>query len=266
MEKLTAVISEIDITEQDIPIKCTETPSAENTSTQTGNYRQEDGKKCEKSFERDLSNITPNEDMKNLETVLSEESSEKELSSLVLAAATAVTTKIMPEFQFTEPGLLNESNETVNSEQKTGEDVLSEIQDLNPKENSDEFKEMENDSQVSTPSEKIQKTESCTGNSTKTLNKKFTILHDDDFSDNENSADLSMVSLLRSTICELERALRDSRALINTRDEEIVSLRKEVEKGMLLYMDCLFNPLIYYCSLLYQYISLGYLCSLYISR
>ena len=234
MEKLTAVISEIDITEQDIPIKCTEIPSAENTSTQTGYYHEEDGKKCEKSFERDLSNITQNEDMKNLEDVLSEESSKQELSSLVLAAASAVsvTTKIMPEFQFTEPGLSNELNETVNSGQKTGEDVLPEIQGLNPKENLDEFKEMDNDSQISTPSEKTQKTESCTGKSTKTLNKKFTILHDDDFSDNENSAGLSMVSLLRSTICELEHALRDSRALIKTRDEEIVSLRKEVEKGM----------------------------------
>lgn len=253
MEEFTAVIREIDITEQDVPIKSTEIPSekvnSENTSTQTKNYHDQDGQKCRPSFGRDLSGITPKEDMKNLEDVMSEESSKDELSSLVLAAA--VTTQIMPEFQFTEPGLPNESNETVNSEQKTGEDVLLEFQDLNSKENLDELKEMEN-SQITTPSGKIQKPESCTGKSTKKLNKKFTILHDDDFSDSENAADISMVSLLRSTICELERALRDSRALIKARDEEIVSLRKEVEKGISLINNCLFDSLIYFYSLLYR--------------
>jgi hypothetical protein len=71
------------------------------------------------------------------------------------------------------------------------------------------------------------------GKTAEILNKKFTILHEDEFSDSEkDSVDISMVSLLRSTIGELERALRDSRMLIKTRDEDIASLRKEVEKGM----------------------------------
>ena len=232
MEELTDVISEIDITEQDLPLKSAEILngkiSPENISRQTENIHNKDGQKCQSSLGRDLSGITLDEDTKNLENVRSAESSiREELSSIVLAAASVANTKIMPEFQFTEPGVSNEPKETGNSEPKSkkGEDTVPQNQDLNSVENMDELKEMGGNNQKTT-SEKAQKPES-----TKKINRKFTISHDDDFSDNENGADVSMVSLLRSTICELERALRDSRALIKTRDEEIVNLRKEVEKG-----------------------------------
>ena len=233
MEELTDVISEIDITEQDLTLKSAEILNGkinpENISRQTENIHNKDGQKCQSSFGRDLSGITLDEDTKNLENVRSAESSIKEeLSSIVLAAASVANTKIMPEFQFTEPSVSNEPKETGNSEPKSkkGEDTVPQNQDLNSGENMDELEEIGGNSQKTATSEKAQKPES-----TKKINRKFTILHDDDFSDNENGADVSMVSLLRSTICELERALRDSRALIKTRDEEIVNLRKEVEKG-----------------------------------
>lgn len=50
-------------------------------------------------------------------------------------------------------------------------------------------------------------------------------------SEDDFSIDISPVALLQGTVCELERALRDSRALLKTRDEDIASLRKEVEKS-----------------------------------
>lgn len=70
-------------------------------------------------------------------------------------------------------------------------------------------------------------------NLAKSIDKKFTILHEDELSEGEkdSATDDSMVALLRSAISELERALRDSRALIKTRDEDIANVRKEVEKG-----------------------------------
>lgn len=69
-------------------------------------------------------------------------------------------------------------------------------------------------------------------------NRKFTIVHEEGMIDDESStnecdflADMSSVLLLRGTVSELERALRDSRVLLNTRDEDITSLRKEVEQS-----------------------------------
>lgn len=56
----------------------------------------------------------------------------------------------------------------------------------------------------------------------------FTIAQDEDIYDDCSS---EMIHLLRGTICELERALRDSRGLIKIRDEEIARLRRELVKG-----------------------------------
>lgn len=70
--------------------------------------------------------------------------------------------------------------------------------------------------------------------------KTVTTAHDKETTDGEIPTDstiecdlleFSSVMLLRGTISELEHALRDSRTLLKTRDEEIVTLRKEVEKG-----------------------------------
>ena len=68
-------------------------------------------------------------------------------------------------------------------------------------------------------------------------NSKFTIVHEEGMIDDENSTtecdflDISSVILLRGTVSTLERALQDSRVLLKTRDEDIASLRKEVEKS-----------------------------------
>lgn len=67
----------------------------------------------------------------------------------------------------------------------------------------------------------------------------FTIVHDGGTIPDDGSCwstecdflDVSSVMLLRGTVSELERALRDSRVLLKTRDAEITGLRKEVEKS-----------------------------------
>lgn len=69
--------------------------------------------------------------------------------------------------------------------------------------------------------------------------RKFTIVHDEGTMPDDGSCwstecdflDVSSVMLLRGTVSELERALRDSRVLLKTRDAEITGLRKEVEKS-----------------------------------
>ena len=249
-----AIISEIDITEQGNSLESTKlsdkTESDENSLSQIGKYEDQNRQSSESNFGGDLSCVAqiPNEDMKTAKSVedvsslnnencedhelFSESNSKKELT--LESETSNETIKSVPEFQFAEHDLSKESNRstnrTENSETKS-EDVLHE--DLNVMlGNFNELTETEvQNEQTEAASLKTLKPES--GKTAEILNKKFTILHEDEFSDSEkDSVDISMVSLLRSTIGELERALRDSRMLIKTRDEDIASLRKEVEKGM----------------------------------
>ena len=105
--------------------------------------------------------------------------------------------------------------------------------DLRENIDKDEITE-ENGSEIDEESEKTpsKKEDSHCGE-----NSKFTIVHEEGMIEDENSTtecdflDISSVILLRGTISELERALRDSRVLLETRDEDIASLRKEVEKS-----------------------------------
>ena len=250
------VFSEIDITEQDISLESTRTPNGtENTGnvlSQTEKYADQNRQNGESGFGNDLSRIakTPNEDTKltksveevsslNIEKcegkeVFSESNSKKELT--LESRIWNETTKCLPEFQFAEPDFSSESNTTCkkaeNSEPKSGQDIS--LQDLNvTPENFNELKETEENKNTETASLETLKPESSSRILTEKIHKNFTILHEDEFSDGEKDcADVSMVALLRSTISELEHALRDSRMLIKTRDEDIASLRKEVEKGM----------------------------------
>ena len=249
-----AIISEIDITEQGNSLESTKlsdkTESDENSLSQIGKYEDQNRQNSESNFGGDLSCVAqiPNEDMKTAKSVedvsslnnencedhemFSESNSKKELT--LESETSNETIKSVPEFQFAEHDLSKESNRstnrTENSETKS-EDVLHE--DLNVMlGNFNELTETEVQNEQ-TEAASLKTLKPVSGKTAEILNKKFTILHEDEFSDSEkDSVDISMVSLLRSTIGELERALRDSRMLIKTRDEDIASLRKEVEKGM----------------------------------
>jgi hypothetical protein len=171
---------------------------------------------------------TPNE-IENTENVLpktEKSKDENELKSKTCSSGSdlsdmAETTICLPEFQFVHRDFSDESNGTIYTEKSE----LKSAESISLEGNSIELKETERENE---------NTKIASSKTLKRKSKTFTILHEDEFSDGEkDSADISMVALLRSTICELERALRDSRTLIKTRDDDIASLRKEVEKGML---------------------------------
>ena len=235
------IFTEIDITEGSSSQQYTGTPTSngmkniedENVVSKPENFEDQNGLSESCSRESNLSNMaeTHNMDTKrpqndtlslNIEKYESNEifsgsnSAEKEFTLKLRTAGES--SDCLAEFQFVHHDFSDE-NRTTNTKNLLKSE---EFKDLNVTPG-DESKETEQDKNTEVASIKAQKSKS----------KKFAILHEDELSDGEKGADISMVALLRSTISELERALRDSRTLIKTRDDDIASLRREVEKGML---------------------------------
>ena len=236
------VFTEIDITESSSFQQYTGAPTSngskktedENVVSKPENFQDQNGLSESCSRGRDLSNMTETQNMdtklsKNdalslniekyeINEIFSESNSEKEFALELTTASES--SNCLPEFQFVHHDFSDEDR-TTNT--KNLEIKLEEFKDLSVTPGNNELKETEGgDNSTEVASSKTQKSKS----------KKFAILHEDELSDDEkDSADISMVALLRSTISELERALRDSRTLIKTRDEDIASLRREVETG-----------------------------------
>ena len=243
MAETAETFSEIDITERSFTdqTKAKESKEiVENTLSQCKKY--EDGK-SEARFEDNLPEQVETNKC-NLDMVISNGKNEEPMAQkfklgLKFKPETRKpieTKSVLPEFQFVERDF-SDSNNTecldTNSKAQKLEDYLTKHENTNEMDNFKQSKKMGQNEKSENATADLKAMESgyCSRETTKKFHRKFTILHEDDFSDGESAEEVAMVAILRSTISELERALRDSRALIKTRDEDIAGLRKEVEKG-----------------------------------